>query len=306
MVEPLDLSDLDGLTVSDYQIQTELEPLRYRQGWTHFSIYLKDQDGRLTSQMSPAGEYVRSPVLEGIHSRGGKWVKGWIEVGDYFPVVYLGGGKVRSVCLNLSEAGVDREIFQFLSDLIPPGGHLMFAYEVSYKSNLHRETQVSLVKGIPPVCTDQGMLLFHTGFRLVKDWYLAEGGHEGPRKLWGEKPSNESEARRFDLMTFFQLLGFLSRRPNLASIALEMKGREKALEVLGDLNVPPPLPGLVAEVIRIQQNCLRDGDLEKANRRTCRELGRFTKMPDLRDGNVKGKLFEISKACSERWLAYGT
>ena len=76
MFHPFPLSHVGGRWVGQYQIQIQLKPLRYRQGWTHFSLYLKDREGRLTSQESSGGGYVTMPVLEGIHSRGGRWVKG--------------------------------------------------------------------------------------------------------------------------------------------------------------------------------------------------------------------------------------
>jgi hypothetical protein len=66
----------------------------------------------------------------------------------------------------------------------------------------------------------------------VKDWYLAEGGHEGLRKLWGEKSLDEKEFQRFDLLTFFQLLSFLSRKTNPGSLDLELKARKRTQGVL--------------------------------------------------------------------------
>jgi len=82
MFHPFPLSDVGGQWVGQYQIQIQLKPLRYRKGWTHFSLYLKDREGRITSQESSEDGYVTMPVLEGIHSRAGRWVKGWIEVGE--------------------------------------------------------------------------------------------------------------------------------------------------------------------------------------------------------------------------------
>jgi hypothetical protein len=35
------------------------------------------------------------------------------------------------------------------------------------------------------------------GFQCLKDWYLAEGEFESPRKLWGEKALNETIAQSF-------------------------------------------------------------------------------------------------------------
>ena len=40
-----------------------------------------------------------------------------------------------------------------------------------------------------------GFLLFRVGCRSFRDWYISEGGREGPRKLQGFKPLNQALAR---------------------------------------------------------------------------------------------------------------
>jgi hypothetical protein len=84
---------------------------------------------------------------------------------------------------------------------------------VSYEdaAPLHRETDRALSAGVPPVLTPLGFLLFMSGFRLVKNWYLSEGGHEGPRKLWGEKPPDDAWALAWDEDTARQLVDFLRK-----------------------------------------------------------------------------------------------
>ncbi len=231
---------------------------------------------------------------------GGRWVKGWIEIGDYFPIVYFERGGLQPRPFNLSEEGIDQQIFQLLSEFIPAGGHLMFAYEVSYESPFHHETLLSLMRGIPPVCTAQGQLLFRSGFRVIKDWYLAEGGHEGPRKLWGEKPSNENESRDFDLRTFLQLLGFLAQRPNPDFFSLEIGSRTRASVLLGELNLQLPLSRLGEEVSRNYHDSSRVEELEEAAHRTCQHITQFVGLSPLVDERTKGKLSEISDACSAR------
>ena len=49
--------------------------------------------------------------------------------------------------------------------------------------------------GSPPVVTPLGYRLFQAGVRSYRDWYISEGGREGPRKLQGFKPLNEEIAR---------------------------------------------------------------------------------------------------------------
>jgi hypothetical protein len=105
---------------------------------------------------------------------------------------------------------------------------------VSYEGEqeIHRETLLSLAGGVPPAATPLGYLLVLGGFGHVKDWYLAEGGMEGPRKLWGEKAPDAGWERTFGDWTRQQLLSFLaiSDRRNRGDL-LEAAGR-RAGEVL--------------------------------------------------------------------------
>jgi hypothetical protein len=242
---------------------------------------------------------VATPVLEGIHSRGGRGVKGWIEVGDYFPIVYFEGKGPSAKTTHLSMKGLDRAIFRLLGECVPPGGHFMFAYEVPYESSFHKETQESLIKGVPPVSTAQGELLFQAGFRLVKDWYLAEGGHEGPRKLWGEKPFNDAETRNFDLKTFLQLLAFLSRQPNPAIIEQARLARRRTMTILQDLDLEPALSILRQGVIHIYQKDARSKALERAARHTYHQIEEVLKTTPFEDDRLRLELSQIARDCSD-------
>ena len=293
------LSSLQRRSIGNYKIQLYQKPLQYRGGWTHFSLYLEDERGRISSQKRSGGEWVETPVLEGIHSRGGRGVKGRIEVGDYFPIVHFKGRGLPPRATFLSRQRLDQEIFHLLGECVPPGGHLMFAYEVSYESPLHRETQESLMKGFPPVSTAQGGLLFRAGFRLVKDWYLSEGGHEGPRKLWGEKPINEIESLGFDLRTFFQLLAFLSRKPNPTCIQRERLTRRRALQILEELDLEPNLSSLRQAIIHIYQKGLQPKACGRSAHHACNQIREVLKTTHFEDERVRGKLSEVSMNCSE-------
>jgi hypothetical protein len=292
------LSRLQGRSIGNYEIHIELEPFRYRGGWTHFSLFLKDQQGGTSSQRTPSGNLVARPVIEGIHSRGGRGISGWIEVGDYYPVVYFPRRGFSPRNEHLSREGMDRAIFRLLARCIPPGGHLMFAYEVSYDSPFHRETQEDLIKGVPPVSTAQGELLFHAGCRLVKDWYLAEGGHEGPRKLWGEKPLNEDEARAFDLRTFLQIVAFLSHKPNPASLVRERRTRRSALRIMGKLSLEPALSSLRMGIVDVYRKRVRSKSLESAAPQTCRQIEDMLKQEWFEDGRTREGLSQIARDCS--------
>ena len=250
--------------------------------------------GRISSQKGPNGEWIPVPVLQGIHSRGGRGVKGWIEVGDYHPVIHFEGLADGLETLVLSEEKIDQEVFNLLSEIIPPGGHLMFVYEVPYKSPFHQETQEGLLRGIPPVSTPQGILLFHSGCRWVKNWYLAEGGHEGLRKLWGEKPLNEKEFLRFDLLTFFQILSFFSRKPNTAFGELELKARKRTRGILSELRIESTLSVLRDKLIAIYPDDLDKEALEEASHHCCQLIDDY-KASRFEDILIREELERISK-----------
>lgn len=176
----------------------ELRPLR-RSGWSWFSLLLAEGSGTPGEQ----------PVVQGIFSRGGKdGVMPWmdIEYAEQIPVPSA-SGPARTA--SLAGSGLDRLLFGILGDAIPPGGHLMVSYEGDQP--IHRETMLSLGLGAPPAATPLGFLLLLGGFSLVKDWYLAEGGMEGPRKLWGEKAPDAVWERIFRGRTRRQLRAFSSR-----------------------------------------------------------------------------------------------
>jgi hypothetical protein len=121
------------------------------------------------------------------------------------------------------------ELFQSLAQLIPPGGHLMVSYEGA--DPLQRETDQALSAGVPPVLTPLGFFLFLSGFRLVKNWYLAEGGHEGPRKLWGEKPPDRSWSVRWDQVTATGLLDYLADHRVTEALAKDAQRILSSLEI---------------------------------------------------------------------------
>jgi len=294
------LSFLQGQSIGSYEIQLHLKALQYRGGWTHFSLSLKDRMGRLSSQRREGGGWTPMPVLEGIHSRGGRGIKGWIEVGDYYPTVYLKERDFPPITVHLSRGRLDVRMFQLLGDCVPSGGHLMFAYEVSFESPYHRETRESLTKGFPPVSTAQGELLFRAGFRLVKDWYLSEGGHEGPRKLWGEKPLNTAELRGFDSRTFLQLLSLLAHKPNPSYAERERLARKRALEIMKKLELDPDLSALRQGIIDNLPKGSGGNAWEVAAHHTCRRIGDVVNTAPFED-HVKGKLAEISKDCIEEF-----
>ena len=188
---------LEDVGVGQYRIHVQSLKQLHLSGWRGFALVLKDRDGALSS-----------PVVEGIYSAGGKdQVKPWMDISLAECVEFESGKRI-----SLHHYSLTQEVFRALSSLIPPGGHMMVAYED--EDPIHRRTYHALSKGAPPVVTALGFLLFVSGFRLVKDWYLAEGGHEGPRKLWGEKPPDRSWALVWDEETATQIVNFFNRWKN--------------------------------------------------------------------------------------------
>jgi hypothetical protein len=209
------LQSLENHLLGRYRLHLQqLKPLRFS-GWRGFALALRDRAGTL---LQPA-------AVEGIYSAGGKDnVKPWMDI----TVAEVLEGRAGSR-LNLRQAGMMHELFQALSQLIPPGGHLMVSYEDL--NPVHRETDQALAVGVPPVLTPLGLLLFMSGFRLVKNWYLSEGGHEGPRKLWGEKPPDKSWSLLWDQATARELLQYLKDHRGIELLAKTVQRVFSSLEI---------------------------------------------------------------------------
>jgi len=179
-----------------------------KSGWTRFELVVSDEKGEFTP-----------PVVEGVYSAGGRGVLPWIEVLAYEPRLRCG-----EETLDLAAGGLDRELFTALAELIPPGGHLM----VGCETPPHHDTYQALMKGVPPVATPLGAVLFACGFRKVKFFYLAEGGWEGQQKLWAEKPLDDRMRREWEMATAGELTRFLAA-PADAPAAQQCLARAKQL-----------------------------------------------------------------------------
>jgi hypothetical protein len=181
-----------GASRSVELIVSEEKSVRPRTGWLYVAISLKDDHQRI----SP------SPLATGIVSGGGRGVMPWVELKIY-PEVLMPSGAM----LDARSAGIAAALVDLLGKLIPPGGHLM----VEYESPGQNETHAALLLRVPPVATELGAMMFHAGFRgPLKDWYISEGGHEGPRKLQANKSPNPKASRmaladhRCELRTFLK------------------------------------------------------------------------------------------------------
>ncbi len=228
-------SDLNARTIADrlaagrlaardgrtYNLRlTDLRAVRPRAGWLRFALSVRDQTGQLAS----------TPLAAGIISAGGRGVKPWLEVSINPQLEFADGEKLDGRLAGLEEALID-----LIGTLIPPGGHLM----VEYESPPHTETHRALLLGVPAAATYLGNLMFNAGFRgHFKDWYISEGGHEGPRKLQGNKSPSETAAREALRSHLTELAKFITRPTpeNEADAAVITRARARADKILRDFH----------------------------------------------------------------------
>lgn len=146
-------------------------------------------------------------VVSGLYYLGSTWIRPWLEL-DYAPIT---GNEMD---------GTGESLFQLLSELIPPGGHISVAYLD------HKITARALLLGVPPAATPIGYLLWRCGCRWFKDWYFAEGWKEGGIKLQGEKPLDETRKRENTQKILAELHAFLNKEgyvePEIEKVCKEL------------------------------------------------------------------------------------
>jgi len=206
------LSVLDGKKLDGYLLHVDnISKGRFTEE-TNFELYLRTTDGETSVYPAVNGQYF---------SGRGEFYKPWLEIYYYNRV------KFKSKVIDLSEGGLDEKLFNYLSDFLSPGSHIMVVYVN------HEETKKGLARGIPAPATPIGYLLWRSGFTWFKDWYFSEGGLEGDVKLQGEKPT-DNEKRRKDLLKIRgELVGFLrgeKRKDKLGTDAIK-----RAENVLKDI-----------------------------------------------------------------------
>lgn len=175
---------LDGKKIGVFMTQlTNVRRVRFAEQ-RYFELYLKDTAGQLSHE----------PIVKGTYFAGrGKWIKPWLEI-KYAP------------------NPIELELFRLLSDLIPPGGHLMVEYGETEEE--HLSTARALKFGIPPAVTPLGYLMWQTGFRAFKDWYFPEGWKEGETKLQGDKPLSKKQEKEMTNKVTSELKKFLEKKPD--------------------------------------------------------------------------------------------
>ena len=212
------LGNLQGKSLNSYRLVVLLGA-KNRIGASYFQVFLQN----------PSGEVSSKPVVIGLHNRGRYPSYNWIEVISLFSLV---GFASEKEALNISTNGLAHQLLQYLADLIPPGGHLM----VEYDSPEQQDTARSLALGIPPVATPLGYLMFSIGCGTgFKDWYFAESGAEGPRKLQGYKALNKEHAQIKTEEMIRELTSFLDGPLSAEYSELVKAARNRALALLGSL-----------------------------------------------------------------------
>lgn len=214
------LKNLHNKSLDGYTLHLlEIKPLRLS-GWSGFELHLQN----------PQGLFSRQYVIKGIYSVGGKdGVHPWMDLDYREDLEFAENDEIKDT-LSLSRSHLDQKLISILGLAIPPGGHLMVSYEGD--QNIHKQTIKSLSKKIPPVLTPLGHLLFMAGFQYIKDWYLSEGGFEGPRKLWGEKAPDEKWTQIFVDKTTRQIKEFLEQKSPPISAELEEEADQRAKIIL--------------------------------------------------------------------------
>jgi len=218
------LGRLQGAVLGEYRLIALLGP-KNNVGSRYFQLILADGEGRL-SHSAGSGE-APDPLALGMHNTGPYPAFNWIEMTQYREVLRIGGET-----LDLPATRLDRALFELLAQFVPAGGHMM----VEYDSPTHRATARMLTLGLPPVCSPIGYLMFGTGCRSYRDWYISEGGREGPRKLQGFMPLNDEIRREKTGKLGEELSAFLSRSDGEPSDEWREVARRTARDVLAALS----------------------------------------------------------------------
>ncbi len=210
------LTRLDGASVGeDVTLEVELGP-RTNVGSTAFRLYLRSEELGRTLE----------PVVIGLQNSGPYPGWNWVEVLRWTDELALENGQTVTV-----PAGIELLIFKRLAELVPPGGHLMAEYETPSRW----VTAAALAGRVPPAATPLGRLLTRSGVGTAfKDWYIPEGGREGPRKLQGFRALNVEHARTRGLETIVALEAFLASSADL-DWDVQAQTRPLAEEVLAEL-----------------------------------------------------------------------
>jgi len=218
---------LEGHPIGAYRIRVREEGAARAAGQRYLAFYL-ERDGILSDR----------PVLRGLYAEPRPQpIPGWLD-GFVRNPIPLGGEPVA-----LDEPTL-AAFFQAVGRLIPPGGWLALAYETFGETQaIHQETEQALRLGIPPILTPLGMCLFYAGCAFpIRDWSIAEGWREGPRKLQGFRPREEARYRQRLEALREEVQSFLRRTEGVARPEFQ-RARQRAERWLSRWISPPDPDG---------------------------------------------------------------
>ena len=143
------------------------------------------------------------PVIFGLINRGPFPGYNWVEVSASSDLVAVRDGETVQV-----PEGIQLRIVGALGSIVPAGGHLMMEYDSAHRAVTAR----ALAANVPPVATPLGAMMFAAGCGLAfTDWYISEGGREGPRKLQGVRAYDAEHEQRRSLEMLASLEAFMAR-----------------------------------------------------------------------------------------------
>lgn len=217
------LSKIDGVKVNSFTtILTDKNEGRFKEE-TNFKILLENNQGEISE----------SPVLQGKHYSGrGKHYRPWIEFDFTDKINFESSSEI------LSDYTLQK-LFQTTSSIIPAGGWIFVVYE------RHEKTEKGLNKLIPPAATRIGFFLYKSGCVWFKNWYFAEGGKEGRKKLQGEKPQDEKIKRKSLARIYQELVDFQNTLED-TNEEIFINGRERAKKVMKEIE--EEIPNLEAKI----------------------------------------------------------
>lgn len=218
---PVDaLESLNGQAVGPYRLRVAIDSRTRYADQRDFSVYVTDASGHPSA----------APVFRGRYNAGrpSAHVPAWID-GEFAcpPCPEKDGRGWTDALLG--------DVARRLGTLLPPGGRLWIAYEAFDRDDgLARETRDALARRVPLLTTPIGRLLFladcWTGLR---DWDIAEGGREGPRKVQGNKPLDRRHASWCAAALRRELTEFLQRPADDALIGRAQARAKLMLPELG-------------------------------------------------------------------------
>jgi hypothetical protein len=206
------LARLDELALGEARVICLTGP-KNNVGSRYFQLFAADRQGCLAAE----------PLALGLHNTGPFPAFNWVELIQYQEVLTF-----DDRALELWDTGLARTLFKALSGFVPSGGHMM----VEYDSPTHRATERILTLRYPPATSPIGYLMFETGVRSYRDWYISEGGREGPRKLQGFRPLNEAIEAEKTSALIGEVRTMLEAPPNGAHGEWGQTARELGRKVL--------------------------------------------------------------------------